>query len=112
MAPVALRVAALRVPPATKLARVRIESIPDAAEVLLDGKARGKTPLVLELEPSATEHRLELQREGYASVVRKLVADENQRLVISLKAVGSAPRPPKPGSAGKAKPKEGFERFD
>jgi formylglycine-generating enzyme required for sulfatase activity len=45
------------------LARVAIQGEPSDAELLIDGKPRGRTPQSFEL--SATEHSVEVRKEGY-----------------------------------------------
>jgi formylglycine-generating enzyme required for sulfatase activity len=45
------------------LARVTVQGEPAGAEVLVDGKSRGKTPQTLNL--SAVEHRIEVRKEGF-----------------------------------------------
>jgi WD40 repeat protein/serine/threonine protein kinase len=65
---------------------LRIESEPSGAEVLLDGKAEGRTPRALTvLEPG--EHAVELRREGYAPESRKItyVAGTKESLRVVLK---------------------------
>jgi eukaryotic-like serine/threonine-protein kinase len=111
---IAAEVAALGAPPRLELVRIRVESIPEGASVLLDDELRGVAPISLELPRSERKHRLELRSAGRSSVVRELVADENQKLLISLETKASPavrPRAATPSTRPK-KPKEGFERFD
>ncbi|WP_446830148.1 PEGA domain-containing protein [Candidatus Foliamicus sp.] len=56
---------------APRLGTVRLLSRPAGATVFVDGVQRGQTPLELEL-PS-TEHRIDLQLEGYVAVTREVI---------------------------------------
>lgn len=49
----------------TSLGRLRIESVPAGARVLLNGRPVGTTPLELEDLPTETRHRFDLERSGY-----------------------------------------------
>ena len=54
-----------------RLGTIRVLSRPQGAAVLVNGQPAGQTPIDLQLP--ATEHELELQREGYVSQQRKVV---------------------------------------
>ena len=54
-----------------RLGQVRVMSRPEGAEVFVDGRASGRTPLDLQL-PS-TRHTLELKLEGYVKESREIV---------------------------------------
>ena len=54
-----------------RLGRIRVMSRPAGAEVLVNGKAAGSTPIDLDL-PS-TEHTLELRLEGYVADSRQVI---------------------------------------
>jgi hypothetical protein len=62
-----------------------VESKPSGAQVFVDGKRRGITPLVMP-RVEAGEHALRIERDGYrrwSSSIR-VVADERNRLTASL----------------------------
>jgi serine/threonine protein kinase len=62
-----------------------VESLPPGAEVFVDGKAVGITPLVL-ARVNAGEHAVRLEREGYRrwSASVRIVTDERNRVTASL----------------------------
>jgi hypothetical protein len=62
-----------------------VESLPPGAEVFVDGKAVGTTPLVL-ARVDAGEHAVRLEREGYRrwSASVRIVTDERNRVTASL----------------------------
>jgi hypothetical protein len=62
-----------------------VESLPPGAQVFVDGKAVGITPLVL-ARVDAGEHAVRLEREGYRrwSASVRIVTDERNRVTASL----------------------------
>lgn len=57
--------------PEAQVVSVRIEAIPDTAEVYVDGEFRGTAPLTLLLTPGT--HEVELRLAGYQPWSRELV---------------------------------------
>jgi hypothetical protein len=51
---------------------VTVDSDPQGAAVLVDGKERGVTPVVLADLPAGSEHQVTLRRTGYSDVVRQV----------------------------------------
>jgi hypothetical protein len=51
---------------------VYLTSEPSGAEVYLDGKKVGVTPLTVKIEGVARDHKIELKREGCKSVLKTL----------------------------------------
>jgi serine/threonine-protein kinase len=87
-----------------------VETDPAGAMVLLDGKVIGTSPLDLKLPRKTGKVHVEIRHAGYETLVRDLVPDKDQRVVVALarEAKKSAPvKKPKP------KPDEPtFKKFD
>ncbi len=89
---------------------VRVEAEP-AAEVFVDGRSRGSTPLTLQL--AAVDHRVELRRDGYATVERTIrPSPEAPQLIaasmLTLDQARSQAAPPRYRSVGGLQ----MQRFD
>ncbi len=69
---------------APTLARVALDSHPRGAIIAINGEKMGKTPLSVELEPGA-EATVRFSLHGYRSEQRRLVAGDEDRLVVRLK---------------------------
>jgi len=67
--------------------RVEVASVPNEANVSINGEYRGRTPLSLRLSPGRT-HRLTLSKPGYETQTRELsvAADSGRRLEIELES--------------------------
>jgi formylglycine-generating enzyme required for sulfatase activity len=78
----------LSLPP--KLGEVRIVSQPDGAQVLVDGKARGRTPLALKL--ITVPHRIEIRKPDHAPHTATLTPRQGfaEELRVTLKTRGQA----------------------
>ena len=61
---------------------VDISSVPAMADVYIDGKAVGRTPLVLDL--LVGEHKVELRREGYVSKTQSIVVAEGKSSSLNI----------------------------
>jgi serine/threonine protein kinase len=57
-----------------------------SAEVLIDGKSRGKTPITLELPHDINNHSVELRARGYRPLIRSTPFDRDISLDLSLVA--------------------------
>lgn len=82
-------------PPAAGSGRLRVTSSPDGAEVQLNGRAAGTTPLTLDgLRPGA--YGVSFTRRGYESVVQQIQvrAGGDSEVAVSLRP--SAPAPERP----------------
>ena len=77
------------------LARLELDSRPSGAIVALDGEKMGKTPLSVELERGA-EVTVRFSLPGYRSERRRLVAGEEDTLVVRLKKRAAPPTKPSP----------------
>jgi eukaryotic-like serine/threonine-protein kinase len=85
-----------------------VETDPAGATVLLDGKVIGTSPLDLKLPRGTGKVHVEIRHANYETLVRDLVPDKDQRVVVALakEVKKSAPvKKPKP------KPEE-FKKFD
>jgi tetratricopeptide (TPR) repeat protein len=81
----------------TARARLRVKSgLPDA-EVLVDGKSRGRTPLGTELSVAPGTHRVELRRPGYVTEVQTVTVAEGADTEI---AIDPDPDPSALGASG------------
>lgn len=88
-----------------------IESEPAGALVVVAGISRGKTPLRLELPRGEGPVELVLVREGFGRIVRPVIPDADQRLVVALAGPARAPAPPRKVKAPGRKPRIEWERF-
>ncbi len=71
-----------------------VSSTPSGADVYLNGRWMGRTPLHASV--SAGDHRLSLRQDGYESIARtvRVVADLTTAQRISLEAIAPEPPPP------------------
>lgn len=61
---------------------VDISSVPAMADVYIDGKAVGRTPLILDL--LVGEHKVELRREGYTSKTQSIIVAEGKSSSLNI----------------------------
>lgn len=87
---------------------LRIDTSPDGAQVLVDGRSSGTTPAVIELPRSEEPIVLTLRRDGYRDEARTIVPSESQSLELDLTAVSRRSRVRKTVSAMQ----RSFRRFD
>lgn len=75
---------------------ITIRSIPDHADVLIDGKFRGTTPLAVTLPTTAV--LIQIERQGYHAWKRELIPAKDLQIEPALEAEGLpvAPVPPAP----------------
>ncbi len=113
--PTAQLVASAPAPQASSTVIVHVGSQPSGASVVMDGKARGTTPLDLEVARNAILLDIELRRAGSATASQKVTPDRDQTLFIVLQparptrpSVGVRPVPAPPPSA----PPSPFHRVD
>ena len=71
--------------PSAEPVQITITSIPDHADVLIDGKFRGTTPLALTLPPVAVEIRIE--RQGRRPWMRTLTPEAGMQIAPALEEV-------------------------
>ena len=103
-----------RTPPVPAPGRLLIRSTPSGAQVSLDGKSAGTTPLTLR-EVARGAHTVRVAREGFVSVERRVALTEASAVVtvsVDLVArpvpkpaavpVAPARRPPPPSAGGAA----------
>ena len=83
----------LEVPPPTPTApHVAVSSDPPEADVTMDGKPAGKTPLVSDLGPG--DHVIKLSHAGFISYQRKIYMPKDRDIEVTLALI---PEPPPPG---------------
>lgn len=106
--------AAVDPPPASVL--VHIESRPEGARVVLDGRERGPTPLDVSLPRDTRPVALELRKDGHETARQAIVPDSDQKLFIALTLLHTPARPagtPKRAVRAPATATAtGFRRFD
>lgn len=91
---------------------LHVETTPPGARVLVDGDERGVTPADVRLSRGSTAVRLELRRDGFATLVQSVVPDVDQRLVLTLSAAGRGGRPPaKARGPAPTASDDGYHRF-
>ncbi|HEY3450364.1 MAG TPA: serine/threonine-protein kinase [Myxococcales bacterium] len=81
--------------------RFRVATDPEGAKVTLDGREVGTTPYVAATPLSAGDHQLQLDREGFAPVVRTVNAAHGNDLFVTLETVHLHTKAP---TAGVEKP--------
>jgi serine/threonine-protein kinase len=107
--------AAATAPPAASAAQVavHVETKPPGAHVRVDGVELGVTPIDVRLPQGTTPVSLQLRHAGYETLFERLVPGSDQRLLLSLEPLRSAPPPrsvtPPPSAPP---PGSGFRRFD
>lgn len=86
------------VPPAEPVEQVviTVSSIPEHADVLVDGKFRGTTPLALTLPTKPA--LIQLERQGYRPWKRELIPAKDMQISPALEAEGQAVPAPAPAS--------------
>ena len=99
--------------------RLKVTSTPPGAEVVMDGQARGRTPLVLERVDRGRDHRLRVELAGRAPWVDKLSLEEEEVEVHvrlepaqSAPAATPAPRPAKGAGAPRDRARVSFLPVD
>jgi eukaryotic-like serine/threonine-protein kinase len=93
-----LPVSQVAVPVPEMPVQIEIATVPSEARVLIGGKPRGVTPLVLELPKSSESIAVEIAKPGFKKIERSIVPSVNQRLEILLSPSRDkrpAPTPPK-----------------
>lgn len=73
--------------------RIRIETDPSAAEVELDGRALGRSPVEIQLERSARPSMVLVRKPGFELVRNHVVPDGDQKMLLHLTRRRS-PKPP------------------
>ncbi|HSP80782.1 MAG TPA: PEGA domain-containing protein, partial [Myxococcaceae bacterium] len=99
-------------PAATEEQRValRVSSEPTGAQVLVDGEARGPTPLRLEFAPDELPVTLALKLAGYATVSRKVTAEDEPEVRVKLTPERVNARPPRRPSSPSPPPHLGIKQ--
>jgi len=64
-------------------ARLRVTSRPAGADVTIGGAFRGRTPLTVEL-PAGAHHEMGLSLQGYESTQRRVFAESNRDMALSV----------------------------
>ncbi len=72
-------------PPSSPVGYVMIESVPADAEILLDGEARGSTPLSVEI--AAGDHHIVLKKQGYRHWEAWIQVKESEKVPLKPKLV-------------------------
>ncbi len=90
-------------PVAVEQVVITVSSIPDHADVLVDGKFRGTTPLALTLPNTAT--LIQIERQGYHAWKRELIPAKDLQIEPALQPVGEPVPVPTP-AAGPTPTKE------
>lgn len=76
--------------------RIRIDSTPTGATVIVDGKAVGQTPIVLS-HPEKREHKLELNKSGFEPLLSYFTVSAGAPSSYEFELHGQAPvEPPAP----------------
>ena len=79
-------------PPPAEPALLSVESDPAGAEVTLDGRALGQTPLGLHIDADGREHTLKLELAGFRAETRQVLLDRDRAVAVVLKK-RDRPRP-------------------
>ncbi|MCA9557825.1 MAG: PEGA domain-containing protein, partial [Myxococcales bacterium] len=85
-------------PPEENKVSMQVESVPDGADVLLDEKKVGQTPIGLQVKPG--KHTVVVRKQGYLDATRQVSAlDQTIKLMVTLvlyPTSGAAVPPPLP----------------
>jgi serine/threonine-protein kinase len=102
---------AIPTPPATPMISVKVQSVPDNAEVWLGGIQRGNTPYTLEVAKGSGKGELTLKLEGYEDRTQQFRLDKDQELpaVKLVKRRGKRPATVRPNPSGTPDPELGHE---
>jgi hypothetical protein len=103
---------ALEALPEPNVGEIEVITEPPGAQVSLDGKAAGISPLRLEEVTADLEHRVAVSLDGYQSETRMVLLRAGATQTISLTLAKKSARPthrPRPRPAERPKPKPGEE---
>ncbi len=97
--------------------KVLVKTTPPGARLYMNGRPKGETPVLLELERGTAPVRIELKRSGYAVLTDKIVPDMDQRVRLTLSKLKTKTvkrpvikkRPPPPV---KKEPEDPYKRFN
>jgi hypothetical protein len=88
-------------PPEPATITVRVMSTPAGADVYMDGKLVGKTPMEIQLPYHSADVNLKVQRDGYADKELVVKTESDQTLEVALgKKVAKKKRPRGVGTIG------------
>ena len=80
-------------PAASATAEVSLEIVtnPPGAEILVDGKGRGRSPVAIVLPRGKQPVSLEVRRRGFVTLRQMVSPDIDQRVVLDLRPGGGRP---------------------
>jgi len=84
-------------PPEPATIVVRVMSTPASADVYMDGKLVGKTPMEIQLPMGSADVNLKVQRDGYADKELVVKTEADQSLEVSLAKQKKAKKRPRGG---------------
>ncbi len=102
--------------PVGKMVRIMVDSIPSGADVFVNDKAIGKTPIVATMAVGPTQQEFELRMTGYKPKKMPVTIQSNTSLSVELERINpirNAPNPhlvpPPPPGKGSAPPQKGSD---
>ncbi len=104
--------------PTPHMVSIGIDSIPQGAEVSLDGQNYGRTPLAISVEQNTDVRTLLLSHKGHKSVTKQFTAGNDQQMYIVLPRIETRARRKEPPSRTSPPPQNtspppaDFHRFD
>jgi len=73
---------------------IQVETAPDGAEVLLDGRPSGTTPLDLQVDREEASHTIDIRKTGFSSLHDTVTPNLDQKLRFSLSPSPTSARRP------------------
>jgi hypothetical protein len=64
--------------------KVEVQSVPPGADVRIDDRAVGKTPVQVEMDSDTQPHKLIVKKQGLDAVDQDLVPDHDQTVTLQL----------------------------
>ena len=55
------------------------------AELFIDGKYRGKTPIIIKNLVANRLYKIDIQKEGYKAIKKSIILESNKELKINVK---------------------------
>lgn len=98
-------------PLAERTALLRVESVPPGVQVLVDGAAKGVTPLELRVPAGKRPLELGARRSGWAQTTHTLVPDGDQRVILTYPSKPKRPPPKRRGAPASDAPRVQVERL-
>lgn len=94
---------------------IGVDSMPQGAEVLLNGRPYGHTPVAISVEQNKDVHTVSLRLKGFSAVSKKFTANTDQQVYMVLPRIerkARRPETPQRPSNSQPSPPTDFHRFE